>query len=870
MPIVRQADFTGGEVDPRLWGKTTHAKYPTFVRRMSNFFAVPQGAALNRPGTVFVGLTRDQTAAPKLIPFLWPSQNYLLEVSAGNIRVWANGVFVVDVATAAITAGMIDRLKYSQNEADLILTYGGQGAEPNALAPQQLHRTSHAVWTFGVANFAPPAATVDVIYLSDANGNLTSSPVAVPDAAHQAQPWNWAFTLTVRETATGIVSETGIVMRLTDEVIYSDAARTTLVPVSYDPAFTYAAGHPVVAGGEIFTSLQGANTGHTPGASASADWWVNGIAVYPDAPVYFNLHNTVTNAQTILPGYLVLAVNVYRGKHGVFGFLGSFEIADPGVAVFADIGDTPNYAQQPPAGTDPFATFDAIGAVTGHDYPACVTHYQQRRVFGRQPSHLGRLQASKPGQLGNYDVTDIVQDSDALNFDLSSQTIEDIRSLVSARALIVLTSTGATVVRGSGSQRGGSTAITPSSIDATKQGTRGASWVDPVMVDNTVLFPGSKGAAFHAASYDPFYEVLSNLGTDLGLVAQHLLRGHTIVDMTFQESPNSLVWLVRDDGLLLGLTFVPAQQPDDAVHGWHQHPTNGTVQRVAVVQEGLDDVLYLVTQRAGAFLIERMASRAIDDVRLGVFLDAAATFDGRNTGITTMAFVSDAGTYDGGEEGTITASAAAFVGASDEGDQIVFDPNGATGGPFSLTVLSFTDATHVRAQLNTPLPLGFQMATVGWGWARSTITGLAHLEGRDVMALADGATQGPFTVAGGAVTLSQPAVIATVGLSYTSDMELLDIMPDQVRTNVKAISKVTLEVVASRGVLAGEDENHLKAWRTREKPDAFGNPPLVTDQIDVGVPSTWNKGGRAFIRQVDPLPLTITAASRDLEIGGRG
>src|SRR3954462_10220614 len=216
MPIVRQADFTGGEVDPRLWGKTTHAKYPTFVRRMSNFFAVPQGAALNRPGTVFVGLTRDQTAAPKLIPFLRPSQNYLLEVSAGNIRVWANGVFVVDVPAAAITAGMIDRLKYSQNEADLILTYGGQGAESAAMAPQQLRRVSHAVCTFGVANFAPPPTVSWAFAMVDAGGSSTTHPAGLPDPAHAAIQWDWAFTFTLRNIATGEVAESGIVSRFGD------------------------------------------------------------------------------------------------------------------------------------------------------------------------------------------------------------------------------------------------------------------------------------------------------------------------------------------------------------------------------------------------------------------------------------------------------------------------------------------------------------------------------------------------------------------------------------------------------------------------------------------------------------------------------
>jgi hypothetical protein len=886
MATVRQADFTGGEIDPRLWGKTTAQKAPTYVRTMKNMIAVPQGAAMNRAGTQFVALTRDQTQAPQLIPFLWPSQNYLLEVSAGFIRVYANGVFVVDVA-ASVVAGSLGYLKWSQKDDEMILTYGGQNPIDIAQTPQRLRRVSHAVWTIGGVNFTPPAATVNNIYLTDANGNLTASPVAVPDPVHVAQPWNIVFTLTVREVATGRVTETSIVQRLTDSPIYTDAASTIPLAVAYNPASTYAAGHPVTYLGQLWTSLQAANTGNTPGDAASAAWWAPGLSIYADAPVYYRVANVITNAATLVVGYQVLAVNVYRGKHGVYGLLGDVEV-NSGQSIFADVGDTPNYAIQPPQGTDPFELFDANGNHLRFDYPACVTHFQQRRIYGRTGSHLGRINGSKPGQPDNFDETDIVQDSDAINFDLSSQGIEDIRSLVSARALIVLTSTGATVVRGSGSQRGGSTAITPGSVDATKQGTRGASWVDPVVVDNTILYAGAKGSEVRAVTYDPYYEVLGTPGADVGLVAQHLLRGHTIVDMTWQSTPDSIVWLVRDDGLWLGVTFVPAQQPDDAIHGWHQHPTNGAVQRVCSVPEGTEDVLYLVVQRGGAFLLEKLASRnlplltypaptkddptatkTVEDVRLGVFLDSSKTFDGRNTGATTMAFVSDAGTYAGGEEGTITASANSFVGASDEGDQVVLDPDGKTGGPFSLTILAYTDATHVRAILNNPLPAGFQIATPIWAFARDTMAGLDHLEARDVMVLADGAVQGPFTVAAGNITLTRPAVIVTAGLAYVSDLELLDIIPDQVRANVKSIPRVFLEVVASRGILVGQSAtDKLRAWASREKPDPFGNPPPVTDQIEVGIDSDWNRGGRAFIRQVDPLPLTVTAASRELVVGG--
>lgn len=893
MPIVRQADFSGGEIDPRLRGKTSDPRYARYVRKLSNMIVVPHGAAMNRPGTQHLGMLTSQTAAPQFMPFLWPSQNYLLEVSAGNIRVWASGVFVVDVAVVGITAGAIGSLKYSQKDADLLITYGGQGADPSPMQPYMLHRVSHAVWTIDVMPVLAASAPVDVIYLSDANGNLVSSPVGIPDSTHPAQPWNWVFTLTIRITSTNEVRESGISMHLTDTTIYVDAARTVPLAVSYDPTFTYAAGHPVVFAGQLWTSIQAGNTGHVPGDVASAAWWVNGIAVYADMPVYFNMQNVVTNALTMVPGAVVLAVNVYRGKHGVYGLVGTFAVGPTGLAQFIDDGADPNYSVQPPEGTNPFATYDATGMPVTFDYPACVTHFQQRRIFARQSGHIGRIMGSKTGKLTNYDVTDIVQDNDALNFDLSSQGIEDIRSLVSMRALIALTSTGATVVRGAGSQRGGSTAVTPTSVDATKQSTRGASWADPILVDNTILYVSVKGSTLRALSYDPFYEVLSNVGPEIGRVGQHLLDGHTIVGMTYQETPFPIVWAWREDGLLLGLTFEPSADPDKMLYGWHKHPIDGAIEGALALPEGREDVVYLAVRRTvnGATVrhLDRFASRVlpqitlpdpttddpgakktISDVRLGIFLDSALTFDGRNLGATSMQFVPDAGTYLGGEEGVIIAGAAAFVGATDEGDMIAFDPDGGNSGPFTLTILAYVDATHVRAILNAPLPAPFQPGTSNWGWARDTMGGLGHIEGRSVMALADGAVQGPFVVTAGAIgPLSPPAVIVTAGIAYVSDLELLDVAADAVKPNVKNVPRVFLEVVDTRKIWAGEPGAALRPYKPRKAPDTFGNDPMLTEHFEVAISSSWNKGGRVLIRQTDPLPVTVTAVSRDVEVGGK-
>jgi hypothetical protein len=186
-------------------------------------------------------------------------------------------------------------------------------------------------------------------------------------------------------------------------------------------------------------------------------------------------------------------------------------------------------------------------------------------------------------------------------------------------------------------------------------------------------------------------------------------------------------------------------------------------------------------------------------------------------------------------------------------------------------VTAFTDATHITGRLEAPLPADFQnVATTLWGWARDTLSGLDHLEGMAVTVLADGVVQGPFTVAGGQIgPLSPPALIATVGLSYNSDMELLDVAADAVKPNVKAVRAVTLDVVASRGIYCGEDFDNLRPAKLRRVSDNFDPTALVTDQVTVATGSSWNTGGRVVVRQSDPLPLTITSATRDIEVGGR-
>lgn len=158
------------------------------------------------------------------------------------------------------------------------------------------------------------------------------------------------------------------------------------------------------------------------------------------------------------------------------------------------------------------------------------------------------------------------------------------------------------------------------------------------------------------------------------------------------------------------------------------------------------------------------------------------------------------------------------------------------------------------------------------GTPADTISGLSHLEGKKVSVLADGAVHPQCQVTGGTITLTVEASKVTVGLPITADLQSLPLAYEQVgafgQGRPKNVSKVFLRVYRSSGVFAGPDANNLREYKQRTT-EAYGAPPnLVTDEIEVMLSSNWNASGQVFVRQTDPLPLTITSMTVEAAVGG--
>lgn len=163
------------------------------------------------------------------------------------------------------------------------------------------------------------------------------------------------------------------------------------------------------------------------------------------------------------------------------------------------------------------------------------------------------------------------------------------------------------------------------------------------------------------------------------------------------------------------------------------------------------------------------------------------------------------------------------------------------------------------------------------GSPTATLTGLWHLEGKKVVVLGDAAVirkdsgGNDLTVENGQITLNREVSKAHVGLSYLSDAQTLPLameLQGAGQGTKKNVSKVYLRVNESRGIYVGPNEEQLRPFKGRTT-EPYNTPPsLVSDEIEVPIETTWSMGGEIFIRQEDPLPLTLCSMTLMVAVGG--
>lgn len=431
MPTTRtfNRSFAGGELSPEMFGRIDDQKFQSGAAKLRNFISLPQGPAVNRPGTSFVREVKTSAKKTRLISFTYSTtQTMILEFGEGYIRFHTQGAtllaglsFPYDGATPYVVGAMVEYLGNNYYcilattgnlptnttywylipsaayeipnpylEADLFDIHHVQSADVLTLvhpnyAPRELRRLDATQWTLVPISFVPAVSTPAAPTVTVSRGeafNITAITLANPgvltlSSAHQ-------FVIGDSVYVSGVLGMTQLTAGF--YVVNSIPANaislknyTTGVPINTTAYTAYTSGGTVEYGTKIFDIVNsykitavGANgvDESLPSTSTNAtnNLYVNGA------------FNTIT--WSAVSG--AIRYNVYKVQSGLYGYIGQTESTS-----FTDNNIEPDMGITPPIVE---TVFNSAG-----NYPAAVSYFEQRRVFAGTTNYPQQLWMTRSG-----------------------------------------------------------------------------------------------------------------------------------------------------------------------------------------------------------------------------------------------------------------------------------------------------------------------------------------------------------------------------------------------------------------------------------------------------------------------------------------
>lgn len=296
---------------------------------------------------------------------------------------------------------------------------------------------------------------------------------------------------------------------------------------------------------------------------------------------------------------------VYKKQGGSHSYMGSTsDTSYDDVNSDVDSGDTP------PEWDNPFAD-------TG-SYPSIAFFHQQRLGFAASINQPATVFLSKTASFENFSTSSPPKADDRIEATLASKQSNAIKWCESSSSGVTLGTEGSEWTLGPAE----GAVLSPLDMGFEQQTFVGSGDLSALPLESGVIFVQRGSASVRQIAYN--FQADKMLSTDLSLLAPHMLRDCDIIAWAYQRVPHSIVWMVRSDGTLVGLTFVAEQD----VIGWHRHNLNGTVEDVTVIPGVPDDQLWLLVRRSGKLYIERMTPFFSGERESAIFLDSSLTHVG--------------------------------------------------------------------------------------------------------------------------------------------------------------------------------------------------------------------------------------------------
>lgn len=844
---VIQTSFNAGELSPNLYAHVDLAKYHSGVALARNFFVDYRGGLSTRQGFAFCAQCKDSSRNVRLIPFQFSTvQTYMLEFGHNYIRFYIEGAPVLETAETILgitqaNPGVVNVTAHGFSSGDTVYFLVAGMTQLNQVTAlvqvidadhfsltdlfgNAINTTSYSAFTSGtvarVYTLTSPYDTNDLFelkYVQSADVMTICHPSYQPRDLTRTGHANW--TLTLNSFGTTQAPPTGFTGT-------ASAGGTT--NYSYAVTAVGADGQESLVVNAI--PVNGAVDISTTAGSIQLTWLAAAGAAY------YNIYKAQPATGFVIPA----GVN--------YGWIG-----DTTGLSFIDGNIVPDFTTNFPSFVNPFNA----------NSPGTVAYFQQRRVYAASDNFPETLWMSQPGAFNNFDVTNPVADDNAITATLISNQVNNIKHMIAMPGgLICLTGGGAWQVSGGGNDA----PITPRSITATPQAYNGCSDVPPIVINYDILYNQARGSVVRDLAYSFYTNIYT--GTDISVLANHLLIGRTVTSWCYAEDPFKIVWATTSDGDLLSLTYLKEQE----VYGWAHSDTAGLFKAVASVPEGTLSAVYAVIERTiqgqTVKYVERMAERrfpygsedafCVDAGLTNALTYPAATIRASAASGTNVLFSTSAAVFTSGDIGKILrmGGGIATITGYNNASQLVGDITREI-----TDVVPNTDPVEVAPVESGSWSLTEQFTTFG---------GLQHLVGQTVKLLGDGNVFPDQVVsASGTVTFTQPVSKAVVGLGFQAQMQTLylDVGDPTIQGKRKKIAALTTRVADTRGLKMGSDFDHLTEFKMRNS-QPMGQPiELETGDQRIVMDPTWNVYGQICIQQDYPLPASVLGVIPEIVVG---
>jgi len=527
----------------------------------------------------------------------------------------------------------------------------------------------------------------------------------------------------------------------------------------------------------------------------------------------------------------------------------------------------------------------AFSDTTGH--PSCVSFFEQRLVFAATKDEPQTLYFSKSGDYEN--MTAGTDADSAMIYTIASNEVNVIRYLKAVRTLIVGTTGGEYTVSADGTDA----AVTPTNVTIKRQSSFGSANVDAQPAGNAILFLQRAKRKIRELQYN--FDQDGYVAPDLTILNDTVTKTG-INETAYQQEPDSILWCVRDDGVLAALTY----QRSENVVAWSRHILGGrfgeatiTVSDYANIATGTKLTLTksdgttvtFTCQGAGSsptpetnkFFHNESNNTTADNIYTAINLHGDFTVSNPAANVVTITETAHSATgllkivssdtvrlttTDEGE--AVVESAASIAGTLNE-DELWVIVKRTVNGSTARYIESFSDFDFDET---TSTSFKFLDSHLSYsGSSTSTLSGLAHLEGQTVSILGDGATHDDKIVASGAISLDRAVTSACVGLAYNSVLQTMRLeggagqYEGTSQGKIKRISKVVLRLFETVGVKVGPSLSKLETIPFRTTSSLLSTPvdTLLAGDKEIEFDGDYESDGFIVIKQDQPLPCSILA-----------